>query len=96
MALSHNIKEINNTYQRFKKLEDLEPQNAELYEECAEAFAALMRFRTEEGLLNNSDGKYIDLEELSKTDKIKLKNCFQPINDIHDLIKNRFSLTYIS
>jgi len=36
------------------------------------------------------------LNELSKNDKVKLKNCFQPISDIQDLIKNRFSLTYIS
>lgn len=96
LALSQNIKEITNTYHRFKKLADLEPQNAELYDECAEAFNTLMRFRTEEGLTNGSNGKYLNLNELSKSDKLKLKNCFQPINDIQDLIKNRFSITYIS
>lgn len=96
LILSHNVLEITNTYHRYKKLAELEPQNAELYENCAEAFNTLMRFRTEEGLLNNSDGKYINLSELSKSDKVKLKNCFQPINEIHDLIKNRFSLTYFN
>lgn len=96
LALSQNLLEITNTYQRFKRLGELEPQNAELYEECAEAFNTLMRFRTEEGLNNDSNGKYIDLNNLSKSDKVKLKNCFQPINDLQDLIKNRFSLTYIN
>ena len=96
LALSQNLLEVTNTYQRFKRLAELEPQNAEIYDECAEAFNTLMRFRTEEGLNNDSDGKYINLNELSKSDKVKLKNCFQPINDLQDLIKNRFSLTYIN
>lgn len=95
LALNHNLIEITNTYHRYKKLAELEPNNAELYDECAEAFNTLMRFRTEEGLLNNSDGRYLNLDELSKSDKVKLKNCFQPINDIQDMIKNRFSITYI-
>lgn len=96
LALSQNLLEITNTHQRFKRLAELEPQNSETYNECAEAFITLMRFRTEEGLNNDSDGKYINLNDLSKSDKVKLKNCFQPINDLQDLIKNRFSLTYIN
>lgn len=96
LALSQNLTEITNTYHRFKRLAELEPQNAELYDECAEAFNTLTRFRTEEGLVNSSNGRYINLNELSKSDKLKLKNCFQPINDLHDVIKNRFSLTYLS
>jgi CBS domain-containing protein len=55
-----------------------------------------MRFRTEEGLTNDSDGRYLNLNELSKTDKVKLKNCFEPINEIQDIIKNRFPITYIN
>lgn len=96
LALSHNLLEITNTYYRFKKLAELEPQHAELYENCAEAFNTLMRFRTEEGLLNSSNGKYLSLSELSKSDKVKLKNCFEPINEVQDLIKNRFPITYIN
>jgi len=95
-AISKNIKGITNTYQRFKKLADLEPQNADLYLECAEAFHTLHWFRTEEGLKTDSNGSYINLEELTKVDKVKLKNCFQPINEIQDLIKNRFQLTYFT
>ena len=96
LTLSYNILEITNTFYRFKKLAELEPQNAELYEECAEAFNTLMRFRTEEGLTHSSNGKYLNLNELSKSDKLKLKNCFQPINDVQDVIKNRFPITYLN
>ncbi|MDV6167063.1 DUF294 nucleotidyltransferase-like domain-containing protein [Flavobacterium sp. DG1-102-2] len=96
LALSHNLFEITNTYHRFKKLAELEPKNADLYEECAEAFNTLMRFRTEEGLINDSNGRYLNLNDLSKIDKVKLKNCFEPINEVQDIIKNRFPITYIN
>ena len=39
---------------------------------------------------------YLNLSELSKLDKVKLKNDFQPINDIQEVIKNRFQLTYFT
>jgi CBS domain-containing protein len=93
LALSQNILEITNTYYRFKKLAELEPKNADLYGDCAEAFNTLMRFRTEEGIVNNTNGQYLNLNELSKSDKVKLKNCFQPINDVQDVIKHRFSIS---
>jgi len=96
LTLSLNVKGINNTYHRFKKLAELEPQNAELFENCADAFSLLSKFRAEEGLLNNSNGRYLNLNELSKSDKVKLKNAFQPIHDIQDAIKNRFQLTYFT
>lgn len=96
LTLSLNVKGINNTFHRFKKLAELEPQNAELFDNCADAFSLLSKFRTEEGLLNNSNGRYLNLNELSKSDKVKLKNAFQPIHDIQDAIKNRFQLTYFT
>ncbi|PZR12379.1 MAG: nucleotidyltransferase [Flavobacterium psychrophilum] len=96
LALSHNLFEITNTYHRFKKLAELEPKHTELYEECAEAFNTLMRFRTEEGLINDSDGRYLNMNELSKSDKVKLKNSIEPINEVQDIIKNRFPITYIN
>lgn len=96
LILSQNVKGITNTYQRFKKMAELEPQNADLFEACAEAFLILLKFRTKEGLLNNSNGKYLNLNDLSKSDKVKLKNAFTPIRDIQDSIKSRFQLTYFS
>ncbi|WP_291115447.1 DUF294 nucleotidyltransferase-like domain-containing protein [Flavobacterium sp. UBA6135] len=96
LVLSQGVRGINNTFQRFKKMAELEPQNADLFESCAEAFSILTLFRTEEGLLNNSNGRYLNLNDLSKSDKVKLKNSFQPIRDIQDSIKNRFQLTYFT
>ena len=96
LALNKEVIEITGTYARYKKLAELEPQNAEVYNECADAFTTLTKFRTNEGLHNNSNGRYLNLSELSKSDKVKLKNCFAPIADVQDIIKNRFSLTSIN
>ena len=96
LCLSKGIKNVANTISRYSKLAELEPQNAPVYEACADAFAELLKFRTEEGLKNESDGRYLNLSELSKLDKVKLKNDFQPINDIQEVIKNKFQLTYFT
>lgn len=96
LVLSSGIKNIQNTYLRFKKLAEIEPQNSEFFDACAEAFSLLSRFRTQEGLLNKSNGKYLKLNDLSKSDKVKLKNVFTPIQEIQDVIKNRFQLTYFT
>lgn len=96
LTLSLDVKGIQNTYNRYKKLAEIEPQNAELFDNCAEAFSILSRFRTEEGLQNNSTGRYLNLNELSKKDKVKLKYAFQPIREVQEVIKNRFQLTYFT
>jgi CBS domain-containing protein len=96
LILSYGVRNINNTSNRFLKLAELDPKNAIIYEACAEAFLVLLKFRTEKGLKNNTDGRYLDLNELSKLDKVKLKNTFLPINEIQDIIKNKFKLTYFT
>lgn len=96
LALSCDIRGVENTYLRFKKLSEIEPQNSELFDACGEAFLLLSKFRTLEGLKNNNNGKYLKLSELSKSDKVKLKNSFVPIQEIQDVIKNRFQLTYFT
>lgn len=96
LVLSQDIKGVNSTYMRFKQLAVADSRNSELFLNCAEAFLTLSEFRTIEGLKNDSNGQFINLEELSKTDKVKLKNCFIPIKEVQELIKNRFKLTYFS
>ena len=95
-TLSHNIKGINNTYIRFKQLAITTPKHSEIFLECAEAFLVLSKFRTLEGLKNDNSGQYINLEELSKTDREKLKNALAPMKELEDLIKDTFQLTQFS
>ena len=96
MVLSHNIRGINNTYMRFKQLAMVEPRFADIYLNCADAFLSLSKIRTQEGLKNDSSGQYINLVELSKTDREKLKNALAPMKDLEELIKDKFKLTQFS
>jgi CBS domain-containing protein len=96
LALHREVRNVNNTYLRYKKLAELEPHNEELYEACADAFLTLLSFRTEEGLTNENSGRYLNLKELSKLDKVKLKNSFYPIQGVQELLKTRFQLAYFT
>ena len=95
-ALHFNIRRLNNTYLRFKQLAIVDPKNADIYLDCAEAFLTLSKFRVNEGLKNDSSGQYLNLAELSKIDKEKLKNAFAPMKELEELIKNKFKLTQFS
>ncbi len=95
-ALSYSIKGVNNTYSRFKQLAIADPRNAEIYINCAEAFLTLSKFRTIEGLKNEDSGQYINLNELNKMDKERLKNALTPMKELEELIKDKFQLTQFS
>ena len=95
-AISLNLRGINNTYLRFKQLAITDPKFSEIYLNCADAFLILSKFRTLEGLKNDNSGNYINVEELSKVDKEKLKNALAPMKELEDLIKHKFQLTQFS
>lgn len=96
MTIYLGIKGINNTYLRYKQLAIIDAKFAEIYLNCAEAFLTLSRFRTLEGLKNDSDGSYINLDELNKVDKEKLKEALAPMRDLEEMIKDRIQLTQFS
>ena len=92
LILSHQIKSINNTSERFEKLAELEQNNKEVYLACSYASKALLKFRTKQGIVNNDSGRYINLDTLSKEEKIKLKRTFKTIKEIQELVTLRFQL----
>ncbi|MDR5590461.1 DUF294 nucleotidyltransferase-like domain-containing protein [Christiangramia sediminicola] len=94
LILEHRVKNISNTSERFEKLAQLEPNNKEIYQACAYSSRALIKFRTKQGLKHKDNGRFINLEDLSKEDKIKLKRCFKTIKEIQEFIKVRFETTY--
>ncbi|ATA72286.1 DUF294 nucleotidyltransferase-like domain-containing protein [Capnocytophaga canis] len=97
LALSHKIKNITNTAERFEKLAELEPQNKEIFLACAYAAKALLKFRIKSGLKNDDSGRYLNIKNLNKEEKTKLKRCFKTISNAQELIKLRFklNLTYV-
>lgn len=95
-ALSHNLKGVNNTFLRFKQMAITDPKNAEKYLDFAENYIKLQEFRTKEGILNDNDGAFIDTSKLSKIDKEELKKAVAEIDDVIDLIKDKYKLTRFS
>lgn len=96
LVLNNNVKGINSTYLRYKQLAMIDPKYSEIYLNCADAFLVLSKFRAQEGLKNDSSGQYINLEELNKVDREKLKNALAPMRELEELIKDRFQLTQFS
>lgn len=94
LSLHHKLR-VNNTIARYEKLMEIEPQNKELFESCANAFKILLQFRTSQGLANNDNGKFVDINSLNKADRLKLKSCFKPIKNVQEAIKMRFRTSQI-
>jgi CBS domain-containing protein len=95
-CMHFGIKGVNNTYARFKQLAIIDPRNAEIYQNCAEAFVVLSKTQTIEGLRFDTNGQFINLEEMSKPDREKLKSALLPMKDLEELIKDAFQLTKFS
>ena len=93
LILSHQVRYINNTVERFEKLAELEPNNNELYLSCSYATKALLKFRTKQGLLNRDSGRFLALESLTKEEKVKLKRSFKTIKELQELLAIRFKVS---
>ncbi len=92
LSLHHKLRNINNTAARFERLAEIETNNKEIYESCSYAFKALLKFRTRQGILHGDSGRFIELATLSKAEKLKLKRCFKPIQDIQEILTIRYQL----
>lgn len=95
LILSKNVRDISNTWERYEKMAELEPNNKELFLSCSYATKALLRFRTKQGLQNMDSGRYIDLEALNKEEKMKLKRTFKTIKEIQEIINVRFMVSRV-
>jgi len=96
LVLGHRVVGVNNTFKRFEKLAELEPNNKELFIEAGEAYEILMRMRALEGLRTATSGRFIDPKNLGKIQRQLLKNAFEPINELHKVIRTRFQLEYFT
>lgn len=92
LVLSKNIKSHNSTIARYKKLMELEPQNKGVYEACLISIKDLLSYRTQQGLKHKDSGRFIDLQTLSKADKLELKSAFKAVKNVQELIQTRFKL----
>lgn len=95
LILQARVGGINNTIRRFAKLAELEPQNADEYNAAAEAYEVLIRLRALIGLRRGDNGRYINPAELSRMQRILLRNTFTPVGEIQQLLNVRFQLANI-
>ncbi|MDP5172195.1 MAG: DUF294 nucleotidyltransferase-like domain-containing protein [Bacteroidia bacterium] len=93
LLLSHQQGGITNTVGRFEKLAELEPANADLYEEAAMAYEGMLRHRALNGFQKGNSGRFIDPKSLNKIEKQTLKYSFRTIEELQTILKTRFSLT---
>lgn len=84
-----------NTIERFKFLAKNEPQNKLTYENCIEAYKTFLELRTRHGLRHHDSGRYINLSELTKLERLNLKNSFKSIREIQNLLMTRFQLAQL-
>ncbi|MEZ4912348.1 MAG: DUF294 nucleotidyltransferase-like domain-containing protein [Saprospiraceae bacterium] len=92
LILENRIWGINNTIERFKILAEHDTNNAELYTLAADAYAICLGMRTEHGLRNEDSGRYIKPDDMDKMDRLQLRNAFQPIDQLQQILKIRFQL----
>lgn len=95
LTIEAKVSGVNNTFKRFEQLAELDPANQDLFEQAADAYEILMRYRTLQGLKNKDSGRYFKPSELNKMQRAQLRNSFRPINELQSLLKVRFQLSYI-
>ena len=94
LILNHQVVGINNTFKRYEKLAELEPNQAALFKDAGKAYEIFMRFRALEGLSSSSSGRFIQPDSLGKLQRQLLKNAFFPIDEIQKILRVRFQLDY--
>ncbi|MCB0743074.1 MAG: histidine kinase, partial [Ignavibacteriae bacterium] len=62
------------------------------YEQLADAYEIVMRFRAEQGFKKNDLGRYFKPDELNKMQRLILRNCFKPIKELQTILTVRFNL----
>jgi len=96
LSLSQEVSGKNQTVERFRKMAEREPQNADLYESCIRSFYELLKYRSQSGFAHHDSGRFVNLGTLSKHDKNKLKYLLKPIKTLQTNLKTRFNLTYFT
>ncbi len=95
LMLQSRTSGINSTFRRFEAMIEREPQNADLYREAADAYEVLIRLRAQLGLRRNDSGRYVKPSELTRLQRLLLRNSFNPVKEIQTLLEMRFQLNFL-
>lgn len=92
LGLQKGIRGINHTGERFRWMAAQEPEQAELYHEAAKAFDILLRYRAESGFREGDSGRFIEPAKLDRIQRQILRNAFEPIAEVQEVVKVRFQV----
>jgi CBS domain-containing protein len=95
LALDFRVAHITNTVDRFKEVVKKDPGLEEIVSLAVHSYELFLRFRTLNGLQNDTDGRYLDPSKLTKIEKNALKNAFRTIEMIQEILTVRYQLDYI-
>lgn len=94
MALQNKLAETS-TINRYRQLAELDSNNKTLLNEAADAFEYLLALRFRFGYLNSDSGRYIRPDQLSKIERVQLKEIFHTISELQKIVEVRFQTDYI-
>ncbi len=83
------------TSDRYRELAEMDSKNRTLLFQGTEAIEYLLQLRYQYGFRNGDSGRYIQPNQLSKIDRIQLKEIFQLISDLQQIIEIRFQTAYL-
>lgn len=83
------------TLDRYDHLSQIDPANADIYTAAQESLLVLLATRLQASLADGGGGRYIDPDQISKLDRIQLRQAFEPGRHLIDMIERRYQLSYL-
>ncbi len=96
LILDEQIHRVNNTIKRYERLMKVDKPNAGLYQDAIDAYEIMLKIKAKYAFKNKDSGRFIDPNDLTKMEKLLLRNSFKPIEKLIELLKVRFQLLYFS
>ncbi|SMG48874.1 CBS domain-containing protein [Marivirga sericea] len=87
---------IKNTVERYLFLAQQDKSRKEVFIDAVQAYELLQHFRASEGIRNDDSGRFIPIKEISKFDRQVLRNAFEPIYALQQMIELKFQLNYFN
>lgn len=94
LILEQKVGRVNSTIERYEKLAEVDAKNAELYKDARDSYDVLMKLRAKNGIKNSNSGRYFSPDEISKIQRLLLKNSFKPIGQLQEVLTVRFRLKF--
>jgi len=95
LALDDVYLESSNTLDRYEYLKEHDEANIVLYDQAIESYLELLSFKLKFALESGESGRYINVDDLDKLNRIKLRQDFEPARKILDMIERKYKLSYL-